>query len=354
MTMNVQTDRSLIRAAGRSTRYVLLSFEAPESANIAARPPIDISFVIDRSGSMGGSKIDLARKAVVQALRMLRPSDRFSIVVYDNEVDVLVPSTPASAEALRNAATQVERVQARGSTDLSGGWLTGCEQLAGHAQPGRIARSLLLSDGLANQGITDRAELARHAEELRARGVTTSTIGLGADFDEHLLEGMSRAGGGHFYFVETPVQIADCLTGEVGETLEVVARDVAVLADASPGVFVTSLNNFRVYQEDVGRTRVLLGDLSSRQEVSLVLRVTFPEGHEGETATVVFDVADAGGAIAAPRADVIWSFANHQANDTQQRNVVVDRAVADVYAALASAEALALNREGDFDLAIAR
>src|SRR5215470_11894750 len=122
MTMNVQTDRSLIRAAGRSTRYVLLSFEAPESANIAARPPIDISFVIDRSGSMGGSKIDLARKAVVQALGMLRPSDRFSIVIYDHDVEVLVPATPAGGEALRNAIAQVERVQARGNTNLGGGW----------------------------------------------------------------------------------------------------------------------------------------------------------------------------------------------------------------------------------------
>jgi Ca-activated chloride channel family protein len=354
MTLNVQTDRSLIRAASPSTRYVLLSFDAPESANAAARLPVDVSFVIDRSGSMGGSKIGLAHEAVVQALRMLRPSDRFSIVTYDEEVDVLVASTPASAEALRNATAQVGRVQARGSTNLGSGWLSGCEELARHAQHGRIARCLLLSDGLANNGITDRAELARHSEELRARGITTSTIGLGADFDERLLEGMSRAGGGHFYFVETPVQIADCLTGEVGETLEVVARDVAVLAHASPGVFVTSLNNFRVHQEEVGRTRVLLGDLSSRQEVSLVLRVTFPEGHQGETATVVFDVTDAGGAIQAARADVIWTFASHQANDAQRRDVVVDRAVAHLYAALASSEALELNRSGHFEQATAR
>lgn len=212
----------------------------------------------------------------------------------------------------------------------------------------------MLSDGLANHGITHRAELARHAEELLARGITTSTIGLGVDFDERLLEGMSRAGGGHFYFVEAPVQIADCLTGELGETLEVVARDVVVVAQASHGVSVATLNSFRVHQEEGGRTRVLLGDLSSRQEVSLILRVTFPEGHEGETAAVVFDVADAGGTIAAPRADVIWTFANHQANDAQQRNVVVDRAVAHVYAALASAEALALNRAGGFEQAIAR
>jgi Ca-activated chloride channel family protein len=353
MSLNVQTDRTLIRAGGRSTRYVLLSFDAPASPYAAARPPVDVSFVIDRSGSMGGSKIDLARKAVVQALRMLRPSDRFSIVIYDHDVEVLVPSTPAGGEALRNGITQVERVQARGNTNLGGGWLAGCEELACHAQPGRIARCLLLSDGLANTGITDRAELARHAEELRARGITTSTIGLGADFDERLLEGMSRAGGGHSYFVEAPVQIADCLTGELGETLEIVARDVAVIAGAPTAVSVGTLNKFRVEQENGGRTRVLLGDLTSRQEVSLVLRVTFPEGSEGETATVVFDLSDAGGTIREPQTDVIWTFASHQANDLQPRNVVVDRAVARVYAALATAEALELNDAGRYEQAVA-
>lgn len=354
MSLNVQTDRTLIRADGRSTRYVLVSFEAPASPNATARPPIDVSFVVDRSGSMGGSKIELARKAVVQALHMLRPSDRFSIVIYDHDIEVLVPSTPADGEALRNAIAQVERVQARGNTNLGGGWLTGCEELARHAQPGRIARCLLLSDGLANTGITDRAELARHAEELRARGVTTSTIGLGAGFDERLMEGMSRAGGGHSYFVETPVQIGDCLTGELGETLEIVARDVAVIAQAPTGVSVDTLNSFRVQPESGGRTRVQLGELTSRQDVSLVLRVTFPEGREGETATVVFDVADGGGAIHEPRTDVIWTFASHQANDVQSRNVVVDRAVAQVYAALATAEALELNDAGRFEQAIAR
>jgi Ca-activated chloride channel family protein len=353
MTLTAQTDRSLIRAAASSTRYVLLSFEAPESPNAAARPPIAVCFVIDRSGSMGGSKIDLARKAVVQALRMLRPSDRFSVVIYDHNFEVLVPSTQAVGEALDNAIARVQRVQARGNTNLGDGWLTGCEELARYAEPGQVARCVLLSDGLANTGITDRNELARHAEELRARGITTSTIGLGAGFDELLLEGMSRAGGGHFYFVERPVQIADCLTGELGETLDVVARDAAVIAHTPPGVSVTTLNSFRIRQES-GQTRVLLGDLTSRQDISLVLRVTFPEGREGDTATVLFDLVDAAGALGDAKTDLIWTFGSHQANDTQNRNVVVDRAVAQAYAALANAEALELNDAGRYVEAIAR
>jgi Ca-activated chloride channel homolog len=354
MTVNVQTDRSLVRAAGNSTRYVLLSFAAPESRRASIREPINVSFVIDRSGSMGGSKIDLARQAVVQALRMLRASDRFSVVIYDHDVDVVVPSTLASAEALKNAIAQVERVQARGNTNLSGGWLKGCEELAQHLQPGQVARCLLLTDGLANNGITDRGELARHAEELRSRGITTSAIGLGADFDERTLEGMSRAGAGHFYFVETAVNIADCLAGELGEALDVVARDVAVAVETDRGVDVTTLNRFPVKREAAGRLSVQLGDLTSRQDVSIVLRLGFPSGTEGQTATAVLAVTDANAAIQEPDTDLIWTYADHHANDAQRRNVDVDRAVAALYAAQARAEALDMNHQGRFDEAAAR
>lgn len=354
MTINVQTDRTLVRVAGSSARYVLLSFAAPESAQASSREPINVSFVIDRSGSMGGSKIRLAREAVVQALRMLRPLDRFSVVAYDDHVDVVVPSTLASSEALRNAVSQVEQLQARGNTDLCAGWLKGCEELAQHLQTGQVARCLLLSDGLANHGITDRGELARHAEELRTRGITTSTVGLGADFDEVTLEGMSRAGAGHFYYVETPVQIPDCLAGEIGETLEIVARDVAVTVQADAGIGVTTLNRFPVDENGEGRISVRLGDLASRQEVSIVLCLRFPDGVCGKTARAIFGVTDARAILSAPDTDIIWAFADHAANDAQARTVVVDRAVAKLYAAQTTAAALEFNRLGRFDEATAR
>src|SRR5688500_1991625 len=153
MNLKVQTDRTLVREAGKSTRHVLLTFTAPDAVRTATRPPLNVSFVIDRSGSMGGSKIQLAREAVVEALRMLRASGRFSVIAYDQEINVVVPSTPASAEAVRNGIERVQELQARGTTDLSGGWLKGCEQIAQHLESEMTARCLLMSDGLANVGI---------------------------------------------------------------------------------------------------------------------------------------------------------------------------------------------------------
>jgi Ca-activated chloride channel family protein len=351
MTLNVQTDRTLVRAAGNSVRHVLISFAAPASRHTSTREPVNVSFVIDRSGSMGGSKIALAREAVVQALRMLKATDRFSVVAYDDQVEVLVSSTLASSEAVRNATAKVQELEARGSTDLCGGWLKGCEEVATHLQRDQIARCLLLSDGMANHGITDRDLLARHAEELRQRGIATSTIGVGADFDERTLTGISTAGGGHFYFVETPVQIPDCLTGELGEALEIVARDAAIMIRAGRGIDVTTLNQFPVRRESEDLVSVRLGDIASRQDVSIVLRLTFPAGPEGQSARAIFGVTDARGAIDERDTDLLWTFAGHSANDAQSRNVVVDRAAARLYAAQAKAEALELNREHLFEKA---
>ncbi|HET6578982.1 MAG TPA: VWA domain-containing protein, partial [Gemmatimonadales bacterium] len=222
MRLHAQYDRSLIRAGASSTRYVRISFTAPESRSSGARLPVNVALVLDRSGSMGGQKIALARSAAQQALALLGSDDRFSVVVYDNVVDLIVESTSAAAAARRRATDALASIEARGSTDLCGGWLRGCEQVGLALNDGTVGRCLLLTDGLANHGITDHGELLRHAAELRARGVATSTFGVGADFDERLLRDIARRSGGHFYFLEHPQQIPDYLASEMGETLEIV------------------------------------------------------------------------------------------------------------------------------------
>jgi Ca-activated chloride channel family protein len=131
MTLSIRTDRQLIRAAARSNRYVLLSFTAPQAPRNANRRPVNVAFVLDRSGSMSSeNKFPLARQAVEQSLRMLRPEDRFSLVVYDTEVDILARSVNATPGAIRQALDALSSVHPRGSTDLCSGWMRGCEQVS--------------------------------------------------------------------------------------------------------------------------------------------------------------------------------------------------------------------------------
>jgi len=121
MALDIRIDRHLIGAAGGSVRYLLASLTAPQAARKTTREPLHVALVLDRSGSMGGSKIRLAREAVRQALQNLRPENRFSLIVYDEEITTVVESTPASAEARRNAVKKLGHIDARGSTDLHGG-----------------------------------------------------------------------------------------------------------------------------------------------------------------------------------------------------------------------------------------
>ena len=104
MTMTIRTDRQLIRAGASSARFVLVDLVAPEAPQRGERLPVNVALIVDRSGSMAGArKFTLAREAVEQALRMLRAEDRFTLVVYDSEVDLLAPSAHATPNAKRRA-----------------------------------------------------------------------------------------------------------------------------------------------------------------------------------------------------------------------------------------------------------
>ncbi|MFN2432726.1 MAG: VWA domain-containing protein [Gemmatimonadota bacterium] len=346
MSLSIRTDRRLIRADARSDRYVLARVTAPLSTRSRERTPVNVALVLDRSGSMGGSKIELARKAVRQALQGLDERDRFALVVYDDRIDVVVESTHASAEAKRNALERLDAIDARGSTNLAEGWLRGAEQVALHQSEQTVGRCLLLTDGLANVGITDVAELERHAGELRRRGVMTSTFGIGADFDEALLQAMSVAGGGHFYFIETALQIPDFVVSELEEVLDTVARDVVLELRTPEGASIEPLSI--VTKEGHGNsTRVILGDLVSGQELDVVLRLSFPSGEVGRRLVAVCSVVDREGVLDRTPQSVSWEYADPAADAAQPRDRAVDRHVAALHAARAKQEAVRLNRIGD-------
>ena len=194
-----------------------------------------------------------------------------------------------------------------------------------------------MTDGLANHGVTDPDELARHAAELRARGVSVTTFGIGADFDEVLLQSLADAGGGHFYFVRDAATIQDHLTSEVGETLEVVARDAELEIVAAEDVVIEAISPQATHRRGT-RTVVQLGDLVSEQVLDVVLRVTFPYGEIGRETGVIIGLRDRDDAFRGADdrtltdARINWTYADSAANDAQERDRRVDLAVAKQFA----------------------
>ena len=354
--MHIQSDRAFVPAGVGSTRYLSVTLSAPTDARphggpATAGPGVDVSLVLDRSGSMAGRKIELARRAVAHAVRLLKPSDRLGVVAYDHEVDTVLECQPATAAARAQALDALGRIDARGSTNLAEGWFTGARSLAGDGPaPDRVRRVLLLTDGLANQGVVDPTELRAAAVRLREQGVATSAFGLGADFDEELLASLATAGGGHFYFIEQPAQIADFLASELGEVLEVVARDVVFEVAAGAGARVAVLNLLPV-EQDGPTTRVRLGDLVSEQEVTLLLAVQVDALADGAEASVLCRVRDRDGVLVPAPMQVDWRVVSPEQDRQQPVNREVVLEVARMLAEAAREQALAANRRGGFDSA---
>ncbi len=346
MKMSLRTDRTLLRATSRSTRYLMISLTAPIAPARDGRLPIHVGIVLDRSGSMDGArKFALAAEAVTQSLRLLRPQDRFTLVVYDTAVDVLSRSTLATEDAKRMALQRLSDIGPRGGTDLYAGWMSAATQMLEHLSRENVNRVLLLTDGLANAGITEPSALVAAADDLRQRGIATTTFGVGDDFDERLLREIAHESGGQFYFIETPRQIPDLLTSELGEALEVVHRDALVQVTLPSGAECELLNRYRSSQAVGDNTlRVQLGDVTSGQELLLVVRLTFPDDREGATTGVRVNIAG----VDAVEQEQSWRYETHAMNDAQPRDRAVDREVAMLYAARARDAATEANREGDF------
>jgi Ca-activated chloride channel family protein len=273
--ITLRTDRRLIPAGQSCQRYLYLILTAPVAPRKDERPVLNLSLILDRSGSMSGDKLAYVKQAAKHALYLLNEDDRASVVIYDNEVEVLAPSQPMNPVNRERMLKAVHAVRTGGMTNLSGGWFNGCDQIADHQTAEAINRALLLTDGLANQGITDQEELAGHAKALYQRGIATTTLGVGNDFNEFLLQAIADAGGGHFYFIDSPDQIPNYFKGELGEMLETVARETTLTLKVPAGISARLINDtpHEVTEES---TRIFLGDAYSGQTHELVLRLDMP------------------------------------------------------------------------------
>lgn len=171
----------------------------PSAGPRSPRRPFNLSLVIDRSGSMAGAPLRQALKAAAALVGQLNPDDVLSLVVYDDTVETILP--PAKVSNKQAIYEMIRKVHAGGTTNLSGGWLKGCEHVLAQRGADMIHRVLLLTDGQANVGVVDPKVLIATARQKADAGVVTTTLGFGTNFNEDLLIGMAQAAGGNFYFI---------------------------------------------------------------------------------------------------------------------------------------------------------
>ncbi len=233
----VELDRGVLPADQKQTAVVKISLVADAVPEEVDRPPVNLCIVMDRSGSMSGNKIEQARQAALEALARLGSEDTFSLVIYGSEVDTLIPA--GTIKDRRRAQEIIRGIKTSGNTALFGGVSQGAAELrkafGDHAE-GMVHRMILLSDGLANKGPSSPEDLGRLGVSLQKEGISVTTIGVGTDYNEDLMTRLAQRSDGNTYFVENENDLARIFGQELGDVLNVVARNIRIQIECPKNV----------------------------------------------------------------------------------------------------------------------
>ena len=217
------------------------------------------------------NKIGFVKKAVEYIIDQLDRDDYISIVTYDTDVNVLQKSTRVRDKyELRE---KVSRLAANGWTNLSGGMFEGYDQVNDSYTRGYVNRVLLLSDGLANRGITDRWRLAGMVRDRNRRdGIVISTFGVGYDFDENLMANIADYGKGNYYYIKNSSDIPEIFASELKGVKNLVGQSTKVRVRFDDRYL--SLNKIYGYPYDINGDEVTIDfkDIFSEQSKSVLLK----------------------------------------------------------------------------------
>ncbi|UCF90629.1 MAG: VWA domain-containing protein [Desulfobacterales bacterium] len=244
---------------------------------------VDMLIVLDRSGSMQGPKLEKARAALLNLLSTLSPRDRLGLIAYSNSVRQLSDLLPLTAAHRERLASRVAGIQAGGGTNLGAGLQAGIDMLLAASPNGNARKVILISDGLANQGITDSRALANMAAVAVVKEFSVSTVGVGADFNEDLMASIADRGAGNYYYLANPAAFAEVFQNEFYYAQAAVATGLSIRIPLPSGIALVRASGYPLERED-NQAVFFPGDLRSGQtrKIFLTLRVPTHQTQEFE------------------------------------------------------------------------
>jgi Ca-activated chloride channel family protein len=308
--------------------------------------PLNLAVVLDRSGSMTGAKLEQTKQAAMQLVDRLAPDDVLSLIVFSDKAQVLVSAQKAADKDYLKR--KIEAIEAGGSTALYAGVQLGADQIHEYLSSKRINRVILLSDGLANVGPSTPRQLRTLGGELTRRGIAVTTIGVGNDYNEDLMAALAEASDANYYYVKDTEKLPEIFAKELGEMLEVAARDVRIEIICPKGVrplgFIGRTETFTSQQASVN-----LSQFTAGQNRYLLLRCVVDE-NQPEVARVKVNYTDElnGGTVQVANGVAKIRFTENQSVSDKSVNGAVGAQRELLLAAVAKDEARAQADAGNY------
>lgn len=274
--------------------HIMLTVKAPVIAPADERPALNVALVIDRSGSMSDSgKLNYAVRAGKEVVRILGPNDKFALIAYDDEVKVLSALAPIKDKAKLNKL--LEGLEPGGYTFLSGGLEAGVNQLKNSGSQG-LNRVILLSDGLANRGVTEAKAVGNMGASARDKGITVSAMGLGLDYDENLMQHLAQRGGGQYSYIRDSEDLPGFFRQELALAAESATKDLKLRFVPGKSMKDIKVYGYTTAEDKQPGTVIEMGDMYSGEERQVLIRATLTPGSAGSqelgTAQLSFSPVD--------------------------------------------------------------
>lgn len=247
-----------------------IGFSTALASDRSQLPPINLALVIDKSGSMADAdKLSRVKEALLTLVNQLRETDTLSIVVFDSEAEVLRPAREVGdREEVRRL---IRRIEPGSSTNIHAGLMLGYKEALKHLKREGTNRVVLLTDGIANQGVTDPAQIARDSLSFNDRGVDLSTIGVGLDLNKDLLRDLAKSGRGLFHFVADAQDIDKVFLREVQSLVAPVASEPNLEVEYGPGLELAQVYGYEP-ERSAGGLKIKLDNMNQGLTQVVLLR----------------------------------------------------------------------------------
>jgi len=279
LVMEGRLGHPVLPSTSDSQTYLFVEIGADGSQRAAVPAPLNLSIVMDRSGSMKGKRLANATAAARSAIQRLRDGDVVSLVAYNTAAEVLAPPTTIDSTSRARLLGSLGRLRAAGDTCISCGVDAGMRLLGQRA--GMVGRVLLLSDGEATAGVRDVEGFRRVAEDCRRMGASITTIGVDVDYNERIMAALARDSNGRHFFVENPSGLASIFDREMETLASTVANNAELTVDFAPGVFAEHVYD-RSSAASGSQVVVPLGAFAASDHKTVLVRLRVPRGSAGE------------------------------------------------------------------------